>query len=253
MNELPLGWRTDLAVLGLGGSLLEQHPDHVVVRSPHNPTYHWGNVVVVTDPAAVDDPVRWTRTFREAFPDAGHLSLGLVTAPSDSAAWGEQGLELSQDVVLATDVAPAATALSDGYAVRPLDGEDWARSTELRVQTFGRKDAEFERASTGTRQRMVAAGHTRWFGVFAGDDLAAELGMVDLGDGVARFQSVVTAPAHRRRGLSRHLLAVAGAWALTRGATRLVIVAEAGGDAERLYRAAGFEPTDLHVGASPAD
>ena len=100
---------------------------------------------------------------------------------------------------------------------------------------------------------MVEAGHTCWFGAFAGDELAAELGIVDLGDGTARYQSVLTAPAHRRRGLTSHLLAAAGAWAGGRGVGLWVIVAEPGGDAERLYRAAGFEQVGTAVKVSRPD
>jgi GNAT superfamily N-acetyltransferase len=251
VTGLPLGWRTDLAVLRLSGSLVEERADHLVVRSPANPSYHWGNLLVVTDPGAVDDPVRWRDAFRAAFPDAAHLSLGLVVAPRDPGAWLEHGLEVEQDAVLAADAPPAPTDLAAGYTVRAMSGTDWERSTDLRVLTWGQEGAGFERASTAARRRMVEAGHTQWFGAFAGDELAAELGIVDLGDGLARYQSVVTAPDHRRRGLTRHLLAEAGAWAAGRGARRWVIVADAGGDAERLYLAAGFEAVDTSVKASP--
>ena len=122
MTSLPLGWQTDLAVLRLGGALMEEHADHLVVRSPDNPTYHWGNVVVVTDPGAVDDPPRWRETFRDTFPDAGHLSLGLVTAPQDPAAWADHGLEVEHDAVLGAGAPPVPTGLAPGYQVRELAG-----------------------------------------------------------------------------------------------------------------------------------
>jgi GNAT superfamily N-acetyltransferase len=91
---------------------------------------------------------------------------------------------------------------------------------------------------------MTEQGHLAWFGAFHGDRLAAELGIVDCGEGVARYQSVVTAAEHRRRGLAGHLLGVAAQWAADRGARRWVIVADAGSDAARLYRSRGFEPAD---------
>lgn len=62
-----------------------------------------------------------------------------------------------------------------------------------------------------------------------------------LGDS-ARYQYVLTEPEHRGRGLARHLLTVAGRWATARGARTLVIVAEEGSAAARLYAHAGFTP-----------
>lgn len=91
-----------------------------------------------------------------------------------------------------------------------------------------------------------------WFGAFTPSGvLAGSLGLVRLAD-VARYQSVLTDAAHRRRGIARHLLVVAGEWAAGRGASRLVIVAEADSAAGRLYARAGFTPGRLGFGAYAA-
>ncbi len=58
--------------------------------------------------------------------------------------------------------------------------------------------------------------------------------------------------AHRRRGLAGYLLGVASAWACERGARQLVIVAESGSAAERLYEAVGFRPVARGFGAYAA-
>ena len=47
MEIRSLGLRTDLVLLRLGGSVVEHHDDHVVVRTPDNPTYWWGNFLLV--------------------------------------------------------------------------------------------------------------------------------------------------------------------------------------------------------------
>lgn len=41
MEVRSLGYRTDLALLRLGGSEFEDRGDHLVVRTPHNPTFWW--------------------------------------------------------------------------------------------------------------------------------------------------------------------------------------------------------------------
>jgi hypothetical protein len=40
------GYRTDLMVLSLGGSQITYRSDHVVVRTPANPHYWWGNFIL---------------------------------------------------------------------------------------------------------------------------------------------------------------------------------------------------------------
>ena len=41
-----LAFRTDLALLEIGGSDVEDHGSHIAVRTPHNPTYWWGNFLL---------------------------------------------------------------------------------------------------------------------------------------------------------------------------------------------------------------
>lgn len=246
--DLPLGWHTDLAVLRLGGSSVEERADHLVVRTPDNPSFYWGNFVLVTDPGAVDQPAHWLEVFEREFPEAPHRAIGLVAAPRAPEAWTSLDLELDHDDVLATETCPEPTPVPQGYLVKQTaDAIEWEQSTGLRLAEFaGGSDHEatFERRSTEQRIAASAAGTTAWFAAFEGDLLAAELGIVDCGEGVARYQSVVTGAAHRRRGLAGHLLGVAAAWAGERGATTWVIVADDGSPAARLYRSRGFRPAD---------
>lgn len=249
MDELgprtSLGWRTDLAVLRLGGSTIERRADHLVVRTPENPAYHWGNFLLVTDPdpGAVDDADRWRARFAAEFPGALHLAIGLPAAPQP-AAWRGTTLEASDVLVHHGDVL--GRPLPVGYTVRPIVSRaDWSASTALNDEHYP-GEPEFARQRSATRARLVQEGHLAWFGAFttAEDRLAAELGIVLVGAGLARYQSVLTHAGHRRRGLTGHLLTVAAQHARARGASTLVIVADADGDAGRLYRAAGFTHTE---------
>jgi GNAT superfamily N-acetyltransferase len=243
---LPLGWHTDLAVRRLDGSTIEEHDDHLVVRTPANPLFYWGNFLLVTDPDRVDEPERWLELFEDELPDAAHRAIGLVAPPRDEAAWRALDLELDHDDVLATDTCPEPTPLTQGYLVRQItDAIEWEQSTGMRIEEFAPDDpreARFERTATESRITMTAAGTAAWFGAFHGDRLVAELGIVDCGEGVARYQAVVTQADHRRHGLAGHLLGVAARWAADRGTGHWVIVADDGSDAARLYRSRGFAP-----------
>jgi GNAT superfamily N-acetyltransferase len=243
---LPLGWHTDLAVLRLTGSTVEERQDHLRVRTPSNPLYYWGNFVLVTDPGQVDEPRRWLELFERELPDADHRAIGLVAQPHDLDAWRALDLELDHDDVLSTGHCPEPTDVPAGYLVKQLtDAIEWEQSTGLRIGELApdnHRESQFERNVTEARIAMSEGGQVAWFGAFQGDRLVAELGIVDCGEGVARYQAVVTATEHRRRGLAGHLLGVAATWAAERGARTWVIVAEDGSDASRLYRRRGFEP-----------
>ncbi len=248
MRSCPPGWATDLAILEHTGSVVEDHEDHLVVRSPHHPDFFWGNFVLVTDEDAVDDARRWVGVFHAAFPDARWVAIGLPRMPVADDAWVAQGLALELDDVLTTRTLPRRTPLAEGYTVRRFNGADWeqdlARALADNVRSDEHDPAEFERFSRGqlrTRQDLCARDLGAWFGAFADGVLVADLGIVRCG-AAARYQDVTTDEPHRRRGLAAHLLGVAAQWAADGGCEQWVIVTEATNPAGRVYRSLGFAP-----------
>ena len=115
MRTFSPGWATDLAVLEQSGSVVEDHGDHLVVRTPHNPDFHCGNCLFVTDEDTVDEAARWVSAFRSAFPEATWVAIGLTRMPDDQDAWVAQGLDLELDDVLTTRTLPRQTSLPEGY------------------------------------------------------------------------------------------------------------------------------------------
>lgn len=254
---LTRGWQTDLAVLQHSGAFVDQRFDHLLVRSPENPTFHWGNFVLVTDPDAADDAARWVEVFRTEFPNAEHVSIGLPRLPS-AGSWKGTGLVIDTDDVLFTERLPEQRPLAEGYTARPFASDaDWRALVALDVadnaRTGAHEAAGYERFVLDqgrARRRMVEAGVARWLGAFDTEGtLTASLGMV-LCDSLARFQSVTTDADHRRRGLAGHLLGLAARWAGERGVTAWVIVTESTNPAGRLYRSVGFGPDAVQVAAS---
>src|SRR5450759_246285 len=114
MPDLPPGWATDLAILEHSGSIVEDRADHLLVRTPDNPDFYWGNCLFVTDESAVNDAGRWVKTFHSAFPAVGWVAIGLITRPAEQDAGVAQGLELERDDVLTTRTLPLQTPLPQG-------------------------------------------------------------------------------------------------------------------------------------------
>ncbi len=138
MRELPPGWATDLAVLELTGSTVQEHGDHLLVRTEHNPGFHWGNCLFVTDEDAVAEAGRWVETFQLAFPKASWIAIGLIRMPDDQDAWVAQGLTVELDDVLTTATCPdrlrfptdiQCVALREETGSNPWRGR-WPRTTE---------------------------------------------------------------------------------------------------------------------------
>jgi len=76
MNVRSLGFRTDLALLERAGSTIEDCGDHLVVRSPSNPTFYWGNFLLLDHLPAADRVDGWLDRFETALPTARHRSFG---------------------------------------------------------------------------------------------------------------------------------------------------------------------------------
>jgi hypothetical protein len=116
MDLASLAFRTDLAMLEHSGSTVEDRGTHLVVRTPDNPTFWWGNFLLLpAPPADVDDAQHWLSTFEEAFPEARHRTFGIdgVDGGSeDLAPFSAIGLDLDVSTVMTATVVPGATQSS---------------------------------------------------------------------------------------------------------------------------------------------
>jgi GNAT superfamily N-acetyltransferase len=242
-------------VLELSGSSITDRGDHVIVRTPSNPTYHWGNFILVTDGRQVDDAARWVREFSIAFPAATWVAVGLAGVPEGAAGWESHGLTLEAEEVLTSSQPPRRSPLDDRYLVRRLSGADWDQTVALAVAESARSGGyrrrtreRFERARTASIRSLSERKLAACYGAFVGEALVAHLGVVRCGR-IARYQNVLTDEAHRGRGLASHLLGVAGKWAAQNGCQQWVILTEDTNPARFVYRRAGFTVHQTNVQA----
>ena len=78
MQIRSLAYQTDLCFPRLDGEVMDRG-DYVVIRTPSNPTFHWGNFLLFDRPPASGDLDRWRRLFAEeigAAPATQHLAFG---------------------------------------------------------------------------------------------------------------------------------------------------------------------------------
>jgi GNAT superfamily N-acetyltransferase len=237
------------------GSQITDRGDYVVIRTPQNPTFWWGNFLLLPGRPALGEPGRWLAAFAAEFPAARHVTLGIDTArasAADAAAFEPHGLapELSA-VLTATALHPPPVPNQDA-TFRPLaSDDDWRQAADLRAAvTAGEAgyELEFLRARVAAERALTDSGHGWWFGAFAAGRLAATLGLMTDGSGLARYQNVETHPEARRQGLAGTLVWRAGLHALGHGARTLVMVADPAAGAIRVYRSVGFEQREMQLG-----
>lgn len=256
MEITSLGYRTDLMLLELSGSELTERDGYVVVRTPANPTFWWGNYLLFRTPFAPGDTAGRLEVFRREFPKAEHVALGLdsidgVVGAEDELVAAELPVERNTVMTASAVREPARPNGDSSYRALSSD-DDWAQLVDLTVAVNTKDIAgfeEFSRRQSLASRGLVEAGHARWFGAFDGERLQATLGLVSDGTGVARFQNVQTHPDDRGRGIASTLVHRASTYGLAElGAHTLVMVADPEYLAIRVYRALGFTDTEIQVG-----
>lgn len=242
--------RTDLRLLEQAGSEIEDLGTHLVVRTPDNPTFRWGNFLILRRPPFPGGAREVMAAFDAEFDHPGYRAITFdQTGPLDVSEFVEAQMTATRDIALiASSVQPPARAHA-GAELRVLSSpEDWEQRVALSLRIDGGSEAEaaFARGKVRQEQRLEELGLGHRWGAFVDGRLVATAGIYRVADEVARFQSVETDPDHRRQGLAGtlvHRVAEHGFTAL--GATTLVIVADADAGSIRIYHALGFADAEV--------
>ena len=234
-----------MALRVLEGAEVIDRGDYLVVRTPDNPDFWWGNFLLLARLPGPGQGGEWLARFAAEFPAAGHVALGVDTTDDSEtpAEFTAAGLQADRATVLtAAQLRPPAHPNTEAE-VRPLVGDaDWRQSVDLAVRCFdGGEPGDFLLRRASARRRLTQTGAGVWFGAFDNGRLLAQLGLFDVGDGYARYQHVETDPVARRRGLAGTLVWTAGRYGReVLRSTTFVIVADPADVAIRVYRACGF-------------
>ena len=259
MNIQSLGYRTDLFFPRFDGEVLDRG-SYTVIRTPSNPSFHWGNFLLFDHPPAAGDLDRWRQLFAEEIgtpPDFTHLAFGWDSAAGETGdiqPFLNAGLRPMHSVVLTTSAVHPPPKRNSEIVIRPLR-EDWEWESALESQTACRSAEHTREGYTPYKTRamlrhrkMAQAGLGEWFGAFWDDRVAGDLG-VFVENGVGRFQSVGTRPDFRRRGICGTLVYEAAQYAFQHlGAKTLVMVADEEYHAAKIYESVGFLPTEREIG-----
>lgn len=241
--------KTELGLAATRGVITDRG-DYVVIQTPDDPGYYFGNLLLIPSAPQVGEVSFWTRRFHAAFPDPAikHVTLWWDSTTGDAGAEDElaaAGFTLDRSVVL---TAEQLTAPPAELPIRELSPAQVLETAELGWATGDRHDTnyrEFLQRRARWQSSLVTRGLAVFYGAHDRGELVASLGLVPL-DKLARFQDVQTAATHRKRGLAGAMLAAA---ARDVPAERYVIMSTPGSDAERLYTRVGFRHAERTVAA----
>jgi ribosomal protein S18 acetylase RimI-like enzyme len=258
LDRLLPGWRSSFILHRFDGVVV-QRDDCIVVRTPANPLYYWGNFLLLPEAPRDEHLAHWRARFEEEItalqPDSLHVAIGVNQArglPS-LPSWQLDGFELLDD---------AALRLEPGQLKppRPPKGRiefralDLERERDAVVALQCADDHGLDQAGFAEhRQRQMARyaamarrGQAAWFGVWCDGVLAADCGLMraDPADGdvfEGRFQHVSTHPAWRRRGLCSALIHGVSAWGFANwGLRSLLMCADPHDVAIGIYESLGY-------------
>jgi ribosomal protein S18 acetylase RimI-like enzyme len=244
------------------------------VRTPSNPTYYWGNCLMLQRLPGDDEVAHWCARFdaeiAQRQPASRHVAIGVDDdfRGERRPAWEAAGFQVLVNVMLRLqdgECRAPARAPRGAVQLRPLD---LARESDALIEVEMTDAGGFEpagyRAYLQDQHRrwrsMQAAGLMMWFGLWCDGLLAATCGLMrdrpETGaDG--RFQRVVTHSAWRRRGLASALVHGVARHALEQWRCGAVYMASDPDDvAVGIYRSLGFRDISTGIGLqrnAPAD
>lgn len=261
LADLRPGWRSDF-ILHRFSALIDERDDCIVVRTPDNPGYYWGNFVLLPQAPQNDDLARWLGRFeREVVlrqPVCKHVAIGVNAVPADEQlpAWFAAGFERIETAIIeqhAGELRAPTKPARGRFELRQLD-----LITELEaVVALQCTDmhgfepqgyAEHRRQQMRRYAAMAQQGLAAWFGLWCDGVLAADCGLMRDGKqagATGRFQRVVTDPAYRRRGLCSALVHGVTAWGFEHwGLGRILMCADPHDVALGIYESLGYRRID---------
>lgn len=237
-----------------GRSTFEDKGAYVVQRTLDEPNFWFGNQLIYPQIRPREEMLG---AFAKEFPDARHVTLSFDQPGIEVPDWVRDDPEFQSDIcdTLALQGPISGPDLPTGLTLRKIaSAQDWADvvslQTEIGVEQGydGENHAPFVRARfAAVRARSEAEAGTAWFGVYDGDLLVADMGLVWT-NALARYQNVETRRSHRRRGICAALLVAVHAYGAQQAPdARFVIVADTDEPPGRVYRRSGFELVETTV------
>lgn len=255
MKLVSLGLQTNMIFSRFSGSVVDRG-SYIVIQTPTNPGYHWGNYLIFDRAPTGGDLKQWVEVFHREFPyylEPHHYLFAWEKNLPDTEGEREflaAGFEFEPSVVLASTRLQPPTRPNDAIQIKKLTSDDqWSEVIQLQICCSDPKylndyHSAFKNEQFAQYRRLSESGKGFWFGAYLDGKMVADLGIF-YEEGIGRYQSVETHPEYRRRGICGTLVYEAGMIMMRDfGVTRLVMEADPEYHAARVYESVGFSRGD---------
>jgi len=223
--------------------------EYVVVRTPTNPTFYGGHVLMLPEPPSVADLERLEGVFDAELPGSRRNFDWLGEMPEEAAALEARGYELSTCVCLSSRAPRLDLPIDPDLRVERVRSDpQWEALLGLWLEVFSQHGFSYlARLGADFRERKGPGGW--WIARAADGRVIGSLGLY-FGEGLGRFQNVDTHPRYRRLGVCRTLMTRALQHAAEHHPdTEIVIAAEVDDFPRKIYESFGFTPVHYQTDA----
>lgn len=260
MHIKSLGIKTEM-IFHRFDSMIEDRGTYIAVKTPQNPNFYFGNLLIFPDAPRIGSLAEWQEIFRTEFadiPEVKHFTFMWDT--SDEGIGHVEEFERAEfkvehSVVLTASKVHPPKKMNSEVSIRPITTDsEWHEVTESQIRS---KSADYDEATYRPYKELQMAryrtmseqGLGHWFGAFMNEVLVADLGIYSDGT-LGRFQSVETHPDYQRQGICGRLVYESAQFAFDKmGITKLVMVADEHYHAAKIYESVGFIPTSKEYAA----
>lgn len=253
MNLNSLIHRTDLIFSKYGGVVTEKE-NYIVVSTPSNPGFHWGNYIIFTTAPNSGESEDYIKIFKREQKhyknEFKHIAITWDQSEASKEVIKEFELKNYQyelGVCLHADTLVKPPKLIEDLDFKTIESEDeWEQVIQLQIKCSnplyaGPSLEPFKRSQFKQYQEMQNKGIGEWFGVIENGQIVADLGLFTDGT-LGRYQNVGTHPDFRRRGLCQSLVYHAGKYMQDKhNLQKLVIAADTNYFAYQIYESVGFK------------
>jgi GNAT superfamily N-acetyltransferase len=233
-------------------SEIEDLGNAMIVRTPRNPTWNWGNLLILNEPPKTEDIDNWLKmidtklltqretTYRLLTWDGGVAEDAVITALK------EKGLTPSTGQILTLRTLQRPQYFNPAVHVEQIGGGDkrWSDVTLLNIEAFASQFQNYEiyaERNFAEHRSMIAKGIGKWFVAMVDGEVAGTVGFYP-GDGVYRYQEVAVREKFWRQGVAATMIYEVARQGLAEHPDfTQVMVADDEKEAIRVYRSLGFE------------
>ncbi len=260
MEIKSLGIKTDLHINKFSGDVIDRG-DYLVVYTPSNPGYWFGNYIIFDKPPQKNDFQKWRGIFIKEIYEKNkseHMLFRWDTVTGEKGIltdFRKNNFAMDEDVLLSATKINKPLHYNSDITIRILKTkDDWEMSIQNQILCNDKSTGEsladhevFKRKQMHEYCLMCEQGLCKWYGVFIKDLMVADMG-VFLVDGVGHFQDVGTAPEFRRRGIcGTAIYEISNALLDSKKINTMMMTADENYHAARIYESVGFKPSERSV------